>query len=165
MSNSFPLAGLLRLRKLQEDQAAAALSSARGRAEEVRSRSRRLRDSLNSDSSTGLRASGDAHSVEHLVAIAAARASTSSMLSELEALGRSTADEEARTLADHQEARRRALTLEKLEAGHEAAEAAERNVEEQKALDELAVRGLGPSTGLRTSPSTGLSRSGGEAQR
>jgi flagellar FliJ protein len=133
MSSSFPLAGLLRLRKLQEDQAAAALSAARGRAEDVRRRSRRLRDTLDSGGSA-------AHSVDNIVAIAAARASTSSMLSELEALGRSTADEEARTLADHQESRRRALTLEKLEAGHLAAEAVERGIEEQKVLDELAIR-------------------------
>jgi flagellar protein FliJ len=141
----FPLAGLLRLRKLQEDQAAAALTSARGRADEIRARNRRLRDSLNAP--VGGPA---AHSLEHLVAIAAARASTSSMLSELEALGRSTEDEEARTLAEHQEARRRALTLEKLEAGHEAAEAAERGVEEQRVLDELAVRGWAAAAGART---------------
>jgi flagellar FliJ protein len=134
MTNSFPLAGLLRLRKLQEDQAAAALSAARGRADEVRHRGRRLRGTLDGSGAA-------ASSVEHIVAIAAARASTSSMLSELEALGRSAADEEARTLADHQESRRRALTLEKLEAGHQAAEAVERGIEEQRALDELAVRG------------------------
>ena len=148
MTGSFPLAGLLRLRKLQEDQAAAALSAARGRADDVRRRGRRLRDGLSPSTglpSTGLRtssASADtAGSVEHIVAIAAARASTSSMLSELEALGRSTADEEARTLADHQESRRRALTLEKLEGAHLAAEAVERGRQEQKVLDELAVRG------------------------
>lgn len=134
MTNSFPLAGLLRLRKLQEDQAAAALTSARGRAEAVRRRSRRLREALDADGAA-------ANNVDHLVAIAAARASTSSMLSELEALGRSTAEDEARTLAEHQESRRRALTLEKLEAGHQAAEAAERGIEEQRVLDELAVRG------------------------
>jgi flagellar FliJ protein len=134
MTNSFPLAGLLRLRKLQEDQAASALTAARGRAEAVRRRSSRLREALDADGTA-------ASSVEHLVAIAAARASTSSMLSELEALGHSTADEEARTLAAHQESRRRALTLEKLEAGHEAAEAVERGTEEQRVLDELAVRG------------------------
>lgn len=154
MTNSFPLAGLLRLRKLQEDQSAAALSAARGRADEVRQRSRRLRETL--DPSTGLRAGASnaaaASSVEHIVAIAAARASTSSMLSELEALGRSTADEEARTLAEHQENRRRALTLEKLEAGHRAAEAVERGIEEQKTLDELALRGWNATapTELRT---------------
>jgi flagellar FliJ protein len=144
MTSSFPLAGLLRLRKLQEDQAAAALSAARGRADEVRRRRRRLRDGLDAGPSTG---AGGASSVEHIVAIAAARASTSSMLSELEALGRSTADEEARALADHQESRRRALTLEKLEAGHQAAEAAERGIEEQRVLDELAVRGWSASSG------------------
>jgi flagellar protein FliJ len=146
MTKSFPLAGLLRLRKLQEDQAAGALSSARGRAEDVRRRGRRLRDTLNADGSV-------ANSVEHIVAVAAARASASSMLLELEALGRSAADEEARALADHQESRRRALTLEKLEAGHQAAEALERGIEEQRVLDELAVRGWTHSTGL---PSTGL---------
>ena len=140
MTNSFPLAGLLRLRKLQEDRAAAALSSARGRADEVRRRSGRLRDTLQGDAA-------EANSMEHIVAIAAARSSTSSMLLELEALGRSTADEEARALADHQESRRRALTLEKLEAGHQAAEALERGIEEQRALDELAVRGWAARNG------------------
>ncbi|MFC0680693.1 hypothetical protein ACFFGH_22915 [Lysobacter korlensis] len=135
---SFPLAGLLRLRKLQEDQAAAALSATRARAEQVRQRNRRLRETL---VASGLEAS----SVEHIVAIAAARASTSSMLSELEALGRSTADEESRALADHQESRRRALTLEKLEAGHQAAQVQEQSIEEQRALDELAVRGWAAS--------------------
>jgi flagellar FliJ protein len=134
MTNAFPLAGLLRLRKLQEDKSAAALAAARGRAEDVRRRSRRMREVLGADSTT-------ATSIEHVVAIAAARASTSSMLSELEALGRSTDDEEARTLADHQESRRRALTLEKLQEKHDAAAQAERGVEEQRVLDELAVRG------------------------
>ncbi len=139
MTDSFPLAGLLRLRKLQEDQAAAALSSARGRADEVRRRGSRLREALEAERSAP-------SSVDNIVAIAAARSSTSSMLLELEALGRSTADEEARALADHQESRRRALTLEKLEAGHEAARAAERGAEEQRALDELALRGWRPPT-------------------
>jgi flagellar FliJ protein len=152
MSNSFTLAGLLRLRKLQEDQAAAALSGARGRAEEVRSRGRRLRGTLDANSA-------EAHSVDHLLAIAAARASTSSMLLELEALGRATADEEARALADHQETRRRALTLEKLEARHEAAEAVERGIEEQRMLDELAIRAWRPK------PSDELPPAANEVQR
>jgi flagellar FliJ protein len=151
MSEKFPLAGLLRLRKLQEDQAAGALSAARGRADEVRRRGRRLRDTLNADGTV-------AESVEHIVAIAAARASASSMLLELEALGRSTADEEARALADHQESRRRALTLEKLEAGHQAAEAAERALEEQRVLDELAVRGWTAGTTGSASRSHGAQR-------
>ena len=151
MTKSFPLAGLLRLRKLQEDQAAAALSAARGRADDARRRSRRVRDRLAADPSA-------ANSVEHIVAIAAARASASSMLLELDALGRSTADEEARTLAAHQESRRRALTLEKLEAGHAAAAAVERAIEEQKALDELAVRGWTAAAGR----SAGAAGDGGQ---
>ena len=150
MTNSFPLAGLLRLRKLQEDQAAAALSSARGRADEVRRRGSRLREALEGERSAP-------SSVDNIVAIAAARSSTSSMLLELEALGRSTADEEARALADHQESRRRALTLEKLEAGHEDAQAAERSIEEQRALDELAIRGWRPPA-ERAAGSSGGSR-------
>jgi flagellar FliJ protein len=151
MTSAFPLAGLLRLRKLQEDKSAAALAAARSRTEDVRRRNRRLREVLGADSTT-------ASSIEHVVAIAAARASSSSMLSELEALGRSTADEEARTLADHQESRRRAITLEKLEEKHQVAVEAERGAAEQRVLDELAVRGWTPSTGLRASPA-------GEAQR
>jgi flagellar protein FliJ len=154
----FPLAGLLRLRKIQEDQAAAALNSARGRAELIRERNRRLRETLESHRA-------DAGSMDHIVAIAAARASASSMLLELDALGRSTADEEARMLADHQESRRRALTLEKLEAGHQAAQDQERGVEEQRALDELAVRGWTASTGVPSIDRTGtLRRGSGQAE-
>ena len=79
MARSFPLAGLLRLRQVQQDQAAIDLSAANARVVEGTARQRRARSSLGATSS-------EATSASVLYAVAASRAASRSMLAELQAL-------------------------------------------------------------------------------
>jgi flagellar FliJ protein len=133
MARPFSLAGLLRLRKLQEDQAAAEVSVARARAAEVASRQKYAENSLASFMSPNV----DSESMRWT---AAARASTASALAELDALDTewTLRTEDAR--ARHAAARANALGLEKLEARHNAAATGEELRAEQAALDEIAAR-------------------------
>jgi len=79
MSNIFSLEGLLRLRKIQKDQAAAEVSVTRSRAGQIAARQRAARADL-----VGM-ANPDGGS-EGLSWVAAARSSTASTLAELDAL-------------------------------------------------------------------------------
>lgn len=131
MGNSFRLAGLLRFRQAQEDQAAAALARANGRRKEQQEKVTRVRDTLagvpsDPGSATALRAS------------AAARSSARSMLLELEAL--TVATEEAAQAAQQEllAAKKAAASLGKLDERHEAEQQTELLREEQVFLDELA---------------------------
>jgi len=129
----FSLAGLLRLRRRQEDQAAGALLRARSRASELAAQRTGVRDAmLGQDEEIG--------SVEALHAIAAARASTSSMLADLRTL---EADQHAaveRARAAHEKARADRKAIEKLEARHAVAEAAAAVRADQAVLDDLGGR-------------------------
>jgi flagellar FliJ protein len=131
MSRAFPLAGLLRLRHLQQDQAAGDLAAANSRLREnsvVRDRAR-----------TALGGSpAEATSVEALYAVAAARASTRGMLADLDALGRRHAAAAQQAQAVFDAARAQALSLEKLELRHSDAVTVEEQREEQIVIDEIA---------------------------
>jgi flagellar FliJ protein len=133
MARPFSLAGLLRLRKLQEDQAAAEVSVARARAAEVAARQKYAENSLASLMTPTV----DSESMRWT---AAARASTSSALGELEGLEAEWALRTEDARARHAAARGNALGLEKLEAKHNAAEAGESLRAEQAVLDEIAAR-------------------------
>jgi flagellar export protein FliJ len=137
MPRDFSLAGLLRLRRLREDEAAGNLLRARSRASELAAQRSHVRDALLPEEAT---------SVESVHAISAARASTSSMLADLRNLELEQAAEVERARVAHAAARQDTLALEKLEKRHaEAAAAAELHAE-QAALDEVAGRarpGLG----------------------
>jgi flagellar FliJ protein len=131
MKRSFPLAGLLRLRHLQQDQAAGDLAAANSRLRDsgrslVQARSL-LGESLSEVSDAAA-----------LHALAASRASSRSMLADLQALDALRRDEAEQARQAFQQARARAIALEKLQARHELAAAAEELRSEQVALDEIA---------------------------
>lgn len=131
MKRLFSLAGLLRLRHLQEDQAAIDLAEADARVRDNEARRARARTAL-----SGLAATPT--NVAALNAMAAARSSTRSMLADLDALGRNhqVALNQAQTVFDS--ARAESIGLEKLEARHAAAVLAEDLRAEQTVLDEIA---------------------------
>ncbi|MET1085870.1 MAG: flagellar export protein FliJ [Arthrobacter sp.] len=134
MARRFPLAGLMRLRRLQEDEAASRLAAANRAAALQADRQRAARHELDLTTS---KASG----TPALLAIAAARASAGSMLSSLEALA---AEHQAAAAEAHEEflqARLKAAGMEKLEARHQTAARGEALRAEQIGLDELALRG------------------------
>lgn len=134
MSRMFPLAGLLRLRQIQEEKAAGELASANARSRELRARQARMRDGLGSTSATPT-------STTVLYAVAAARASSRSMLAELDAL-----DSEHQPVLDQAnevfaQARARSIGLEKLAGRHQEQQAEEELHAEQAAIDEMASNG------------------------
>lgn len=133
MARLFPLAGLLRLRQIQQDQAASDLAAARRRANDSTVRERRAQSAL-----AGIATDVSDSSV--LYAIAAARASSRSMLAELQEIER--ADRETAELANaaFTQARARSVGLEKLERRHiDGVEHADLHAE-QGVLDEIATR-------------------------
>lgn len=129
----FSLAGLLRLRRRQEDQAAGTLLRARSRASELAAQRTGVRDAM-------LEQPEDVGSIEALSAIAAARASTSSMLADLRGLQVEQDAEVERARAAHDKARAARIALEKLEIRHAEEQAAAELRAEQTVLDELAGR-------------------------
>ena len=131
MARSFPLAGLLRLRHLQQDQAAGDLAATNASLRESGMRQDRVRTALGATST-------DLTSTSSLHAIAAARASTRSMLADLEALRheqQAAADDAA---ARFTTARSQSVGLEKLQGRYAAAVDAEELHAEQTVLDEIA---------------------------
>lgn len=131
MARTFPLAGLLGLRRLEEDEAAAALSAANTRAGAVQAR----RDATLRDLGSSSFEAADATALR-MAAIA--RATSRSMLSDLAALSALAETETAQAQEDFQAARARTVGLEKLEDKHTAAALAEDLRAEQTALDEIA---------------------------
>lgn len=134
MVRPFPLAGLMRLRRLQEDEAASTLAAANRTARLHAGRQQAARHELDGTSS-------EASGTTALLAVAASRASARSMLASLEAL---TAEHQAAAAEAHEgymQARLKAAGMEKLEARHQAAARGEALRAEQIGLDELALRG------------------------
>jgi len=141
MSRKFRLASLLRVRQLQEDEAAATLASANRAASEAQQRSARASARL-----AGAALDGSVP-VGVWQAVTAARAAMRRELEDAEALLRARraacADAEKSWLA----ARGRVKTFERLEEQHDAQVAADELAEEQKALDEAAGRRPAPLGG------------------
>ena len=131
--SGFSLIGLLRLRRLEEDQRALELNSARDRESIGLGRTRRIRNSL-SESST------DPLSHASLVSVAATRATTATLLAELGEVDRAAAAEVETARVAHADAHRRTLGLEKLETRFEEARTAEELKAEQLVLDDLSAR-------------------------
>lgn len=134
MARMFTLAGLLRLRQIQEEQAASDLAMANARAREIRSRSSRARDALGDSSA-------EATSATVLYAVAAARASARSMLAELDSLGCEHQPVLDRANEAFAEARARSIGLEKLAGRHQEQQSEEDLHAEQAAIDEMAAIG------------------------
>jgi flagellar protein FliJ len=131
MSRAFPLAGLLRLRHLQQDRAAGDLAAANSRLHENSVVRDRARTALGGSPT-------EATSVEALYAVAAARASTRGMLADLDALGRRHSATAAEAQAAFDVARAQALSLEKLELRHSHEVTIEEQHAEQIVIDEIA---------------------------
>jgi flagellar FliJ protein len=131
MARSFPLAGLLRLRHLQQDQAASQLAAANARLHESGRSLVQARTLLGESIS-------EVSDPATLQAVAAARASSRSMLAELQAADTLRRSEAEQAQAAFQQARAQAIGLEKLEAQHAVAAAAEELRGEQVVLDEIA---------------------------
>lgn len=133
MSRLFPLAGLLRIRQVEKDLAAAELAAVRADAARTAHRRRAARSALAAGPS-------QPNSAETVTAIAAARASTSSMLADLDALESTQRQriEQARTA--HDDARRREAAIEKLGERFAVEQGVLESRAEQGVLDELAAR-------------------------
>ncbi|WP_020143842.1 hypothetical protein [Terracoccus sp. 273MFTsu3.1] len=130
MTAPFSLAGLLRLRRLEEEQAGAVYGAATARHATLVARTdRALADAA------AIRAEVD--TIHELQAVAAARASSLARLTELRALTATAADERDSAQAGFTVARGRTLGLEKLEARHGEAVHAADLAAEQVVLDEL----------------------------
>ena len=130
--STFNLAGLLRLRHLQQDLAAGELSAARARLDETGMQQQRARAALGSGAT-------DVTSTEHLYAIAAGRASLRSTLSDLDALCAEQQLVANDAGAAFGAARTKSVTLEKLERKHAERVTAQELAAEQLVLDELAT--------------------------
>jgi flagellar FliJ protein len=142
----FRLAALLRLRRLREDQTRVEATRARSRASELSAERHQLLGTLSDHGH-------DARDVRDITAISVARASTSVMLSDLQALQHQQ-DEVLRGADEaHRAARREVRTVERLEERHADSERLEAQRAEQVVLDEIAararsaVRGAGPDGG------------------
>lgn len=131
MGREFPLAGLLRLRRLQQDSAAGTLAAANA---ELRRTAEARKEAYGSLAETPLEAADAAT----LNAIAAARASSRSMLADLLAAEELKGAAVNTAQAEFQAARARSVGLEKLETKHSDAVAVEDLRTEQNILDELA---------------------------
>lgn len=131
--STFRLAGLLRLRKLQEDNVRAQLARTRATELQRRRSEQRVRNVLGESAV-------DATSAEAVQSIAAARASSSSMLGELDALLAQDVAAVAEAEAAHAAARARTVQIEKLEERHAARARAGELRAEQLVLDEAAAR-------------------------
>ncbi|KQO64913.1 hypothetical protein [Curtobacterium sp. Leaf261] len=132
MARNFPLAGLLRLRHAQQDQAGAALAAANDRMRDAADARIAARRTL----SDGPVEITDA---TMLSAVAAARACTRGMLEELDAVARNRRHAAEAAQTAYNDARRSALGLEKLEGAHGVRVAAEDLRSEQVVLDEIAA--------------------------
>ncbi len=137
MARMFPLAGLLRLRQIQQDQAASDLAAARRRANESTARERRAQAALSGIAT-------DVSDSTVLYAIAAARASSRSMLAELQEIERADREQADAANAAFTTARARSVGLEKLERRHiDGVESSDLRAE-QAVLDEIATRDWKP---------------------
>lgn len=131
MNRQFSLAGLLRLRQIQQDQAATGLARARSRSSSVRAREASARRQLGSNDP-------DIVSSASLRAVAASRSASHSMLADLQNLSRAAEADEAAAREEFIAARTRSVGLEKLEARHHAEVMTAELRAEQSALDEIS---------------------------
>lgn len=137
---TFPLAGLLRVRGVQERVAAEEAARARADARAAEAAEQHAVSSLSAlatqiDDPATLRA------------MAAARAAGQASLADLRILSRLRRTEAAEAEDAHVDARRELKGLERLEVAHRSRELEERARTEQNALDEIATTRAGRSEG------------------
>lgn len=133
MAAPFPLAGLLRLRQSQQDVAASYLAAANARMSANRDRMVHARSALDGTLSV-------VTDTAALHALAAARASSRSMLADLQILERDHQADLTQAQSAFSAARAKSIGLEKLEGRHTETVAAEQLRAEQSVLDEIASR-------------------------
>lgn len=136
MNRSFSLSGLLRVRAIQERQAAQELSRAVIDADQTRVRDRRLRAALGASDS-------DAVDVRSLAALAAGRVASRSLLAELQSLAALQQRAVQEAAAAHGDARRAVRGLDRLAEAHALRVRADELRAEQHELDEIASRDSG----------------------
>jgi flagellar FliJ protein len=129
----FPLAGLLRLRRLKEDLAAAEVGNARSRASRLAAQRHQLIVTLPE-------ADPEKRDVSAVAALAASRAAAATMLGDLEALRVEHDRAVAVAEGEHRRARQETAAVEKLEERHGERQRALDLRAEQHVLDELAGR-------------------------
>ncbi|WP_208858859.1 hypothetical protein [Cryobacterium zongtaii] len=134
MTRQFSLAGLLRLRHLQQDQAAGDLAVANAR---LRAAATRIDETRAALEHLPISATG----ADTLYAIAAARASSRSMLAELAALDAVAQQGVVDAQREFESRKSAAVSLEKLEGRHGDLAAAEGLHAEQTIIDEIASTG------------------------
>jgi flagellar protein FliJ len=132
MARTFPLAGLLRLRQIEKDHAASDLAAANAFRREAGERQARAMAALHA-------VPAEATDASTLFALAAARASSRSMLADLAVLGARAEAEAAQAQEAFTDAKKRAVGLEKLEARHRDGVAAGDLHAEQANVDEIAT--------------------------
>lgn len=133
MTRDFSLAGLLRVREIQERAAAQRLSRAVIDARHTEARDRRLRTALAGEGT-------EAVDVRSLAALAAARGAGRSMLADLASLDAIQQEELAQARSDHADARRAMRGLDRLADAHAVRERTDELRLEQAELDEIASR-------------------------
>lgn len=131
MPPPFKLAGLLRLRGIQQDKAAGALAEAHREQKILKDRRRTAAEHLAGTDSTPQNA-------EALMAIVAARASARSMFLELDGVMEASRTRVEQARAEFAAAKSDTAALEKLAARHAREETARQLRAEQDALDEIA---------------------------
>ena len=132
MAKLFPLLGLLRVRTVQQEQAAVVAATAVRHANSVRVRRQAVVDELGRSADTPA-------NPEVMMAIAAARSSSRGMLAELESLIALADADAAAAKASLAEARSKTIPLEKMELRHRNDAFAEDLRIEQNTLDEIAT--------------------------
>ena len=130
---AFGLAGLLRIRRLKEERAAYEMVRARSRTSELAAERHQLLEQLDDHAH-------EARDVRGIHALSAARASTSGMLADLEALSLTQRRMVSEAEDAHREARRDVRAVEKLEEKFDAEQHEADLRSEQTILDELASR-------------------------
>lgn len=133
MTRDFSLAGLLRVREIQERAAAQRLSRAVIDARHTEARDRRLRTALAGEGT-------EAVDVRSLAALAAARGAGRSMLADLSALSEVQSQSVDAARAEHADARRAVRGLDRLADAHAVRERTDELRLEQAELDEIASR-------------------------
>ncbi|MDF2580774.1 MAG: hypothetical protein K0S49_2353 [Microbacterium sp.] len=133
MKRGFPLAGLLRIRGIQQRAAAAHLSRAAMEQQRTEARDRQLRAALTTSADTP----GD---VRTLAALAASRVAARSLLTDLDTLRSAQRDEVDAARARFTDARRAEQGIDRLADAFHDRERARRDAAEQAVLDEIALR-------------------------
>jgi flagellar FliJ protein len=132
MGRTFALAGLLRLRQIEKEHAASDLAAANALRRDTGERQARAIAALHA-------VPVEATDASTLFAMAAARASSRSMLADLSVLSARAEAEASAAQEAFTEAKKRAVGLEKLETRHREAVVAGDLGAEQAAIDEIAT--------------------------